>query len=606
MKSKEMTVYTWDFNTTASDQNGNHTWKRIDTLANATVSGGKLIVTNTGYFVDVSDIPFNRKWKMTFYCKDDATSNTTPTYFLSVGPVYGGTDIGGFIIHRPPGSESARLDDAPSVTDLRRQVTSRQIYGLTWYPPFELTYDPVNDVRRLSLYQEGVRISDTPLGDQRDPDTYYNYLYIGSLLDSSATPCTFDSITLDNDWNGSTMGISSYSGGHLYHRIRLLGSCSLLECGLDTTQSATTDDGVSIRTNTLTMVDGTADVLARIYDKLYVFECAFTAGSSGWSTIQYTETAATDPQQLRIGAKSTATLPSWCELQYSVDGITWFMEDRFQILDTHFQVSGSRADCIATYQRNAVTQKWGFVRNFSTGGGGGGSFSNTKSFNLGVLNGGSGNPVTPKYGQFTNLALGTAFSVSIWLKIDSSILDTAIVFRYWDGTITTATNYVAFRLRNLSSQIYPHILSSNGVNQNVSSCLMTAGVWQHLVITWNTTTGVIAYLNGTAYSITTSASKPSINQTTNWITIGFGEGDRAVSGLMDEVALFNSVLTSSEVTTIYNSGTPMNLSNNSGNYVSSANLKSYTRFEASDGANSVSGAPTMTFPNGSAFSTDKP
>ena len=49
-------------------------------------------------------------------------------------------------------------------------------------------------------------------------------------------------------------------------------------------------------------------------------------------------------------------------------------------------------------------------------------------------------------------------------------------------------------------------------------------------------------------------------------------------GKIDEVAVWNDELTSAEVTAIYNSGNMLNVSSDSGNYASEANLKGYYRF----------------------------
>jgi len=53
----------------------------------------------------------------------------------------------------------------------------------------------------------------------------------------------------------------------------------------------------------------------------------------------------------------------------------------------------------------------------------------------------------------------------------------------------------------------------------------------------------------------------------------------------DEFAIWNEALTSAEITAIYNSGTPINLTSNSGDYTSSSNLKLYHQFENNGTAN---------------------
>ena len=50
-------------------------------------------------------------------------------------------------------------------------------------------------------------------------------------------------------------------------------------------------------------------------------------------------------------------------------------------------------------------------------------------------------------------------------------------------------------------------------------------------------------------------------------------------GLLDDVAVFNDDLSAAEVTAIYNSGVPFDLTENKGSYVSSGDLIGYWLFE---------------------------
>jgi len=73
------------------------------------------------------------------------------------------------------------------------------------------------------------------------------------------------------------------------------------------------------------------------------------------------------------------------------------------------------------------------------------------------------------------------------------------------------------------------------------------------------------------------------------------------AGNMDDLACFNSKLSDAEVTAIYNSGTPTDLTSNSGNYTSSSNLIGYWKFDESSGttiADSSTNSNDMTLING--------
>ena len=62
-----------------------------------------------------------------------------------------------------------------------------------------------------------------------------------------------------------------------------------------------------------------------------------------------------------------------------------------------------------------------------------------------------------------------------------------------------------------------------------------------------------------------------------------GNPTQYFDGKIDEVAVWNDELTSAEVTAIYNSGNMLNVSSDSGNYASAANLQGYYRFNEGSG-----------------------
>lgn len=605
-----MVALTWNFTNNALDNNGAHPWIKMSDGSNATVSGGALSVTTTGYVCDISDLDMSRKWRITFNAKCQAADITKPTYFFSVGPVLQNSSIGGFVVYRPAMSQNVRLDDSPCVADYRRIASERPNFQASWFPPFELTYDPTSDVRKLTLYHEGIIVSTSPIGNHRDPDTSYRYLYIGQLLDSSATPCSFDQITLDTNWSG-TPSFYPVVGLHTYYRVRLYGACTLLECGLDTVRSTTTDDGVSIRTNTLTLVEGSsADPIARIYDKLYEFTYALTPNtSSGWSTIEYTEPTAIEAFQLRLGAKSTDPLPTWVEIQYSNDGLNWFLEDRFRILPTHFQISGTRANCVATYQRNIITGKWEFIRNFSTGGGGGGgggSFANTKSINFDSAG---------KYAQ-ADFSITQTQSVSVWIKIGSSFTTGDFyLFALGDNLYPSGSN-VGYAWHGAYFYWDAGVLNLTVSAANSFTYIATTwgllGSWHNLTFVWDYGSGngnVTVYLDGVSKGTNNLTTAPkTLNAPLSFIGTRkqstYAANTSMIKGnaLLDEISIWNKALSSGEITAVYNSGTPGDLAAHS----ATSNLVSWYRFEASDGTDSK-GTNTLSWLGGTpSFTTDVP
>ena len=112
------------------------------------------------------------------------------------------------------------------------------------------------------------------------------------------------------------------------------------------------------------------------------------------------------------------------------------------------------------------------------------------------------------------------------------------------------------------------------------------GQWYHIVVTYkdlgvNDIDTVKIYINGikgtndwgVGYTL------PVTNTVTSNFEIGKAGGfsTREFYGNIDEVAIWSSELGATEVTELYNSGTPIALDSDTGNYTSSADLQAWYR-----------------------------
>ena len=121
-----------------------------------------------------------------------------------------------------------------------------------------------------------------------------------------------------------------------------------------------------------------------------------------------------------------------------------------------------------------------------------------------------------------------------------------------------------------------------------SSTTLSLNTWYHVAATVNSGSTKL-YING---SLDTTGSN-----TLNSFTYGkthVGElyysqttAGRHFAGNIDELALFNSVLTGDEISQLYNLGNPFDLNSDAGDYSSSANLKAWWRM--GDGTEAGSG-----------------
>ena len=163
---------------------------------------------------------------------------------------------------------------------------------------------------------------------------------------------------------------------------------------------------------------------------------------------------------------------------------------------------------------------------------------------------------------FGNGTTDSAFSFSLWVKT-ADVTSSGILAKSATGAkeyhfVIGAAD--AFRLR-----LYDE--STDGYIQSQLDSAVTSwqGSWQHIVGTYDGSdvhTGITLYVNGAKPAQTTSlnGSYTAMEDTASELRIGTSQQNAFYwGGNIDEVSLWDKELSSAEVTTLYNSGTPTNL-----------------------------------------------
>tara|TARA_R110002110_G_scaffold42316_1_gene132920 strand:- start:1429 stop:2232 length:804 start_codon:yes stop_codon:yes gene_type:complete len=194
-----------------------------------------------------------------------------------------------------------------------------------------------------------------------------------------------------------------------------------------------------------------------------------------------------------------------------------------------------------------------------------------------------------------------AFSVSMWVKLDTAGTDIFISKSTAGGggwELFTYSNLLYFQMIEVSSS--RKIITRGGTT-------FPTGVWKHVVLTYDgssTWNGVQIYIDAVAETMADTGSSTLI--ATTLVSADFNvcsrdNGNLPFHGLADEVGVFNSELSASDVTAIYNSGVPESLL--------SYSPVGYWRFESGSGTTATdtgSGGNNGTLVNGATFSTDIP
>ena len=206
-------------------------------------------------------------------------------------------------------------------------------------------------------------------------------------------------------------------------------------------------------------------------------------------------------------------------------------------------------------------------------------------------------------GDNDNLSFGdgvtdSPFSISTWINIGNTKAR-GVVSKY--GAI--GTEWLFYMVGGKARLLLKDNINSATIFATGSTAL-TLNTWYHVGITYdgNGLSGINIYVNGSLETLTTSGSGyVAMSNTSQPLELG-KYSTLEFLGKLDEVAIFNSELSSSDITTIYNAGVP--------NDISSLSPISWWRCGDGDTAPTLtdngSGGNDGTMTNFSTFSTDVP
>ena len=179
--------------------------------------------------------------------------------------------------------------------------------------------------------------------------------------------------------------------------------------------------------------------------------------------------------------------------------------------------------------------------------------------------------------SFTNVVTGSgAISIAVWANLDSVA----------DNKPFVEVGNIHLGIYNDGSVIGPnfHVPGSFQIRANDTSTNISTGSYFFIVVTHAggqvNTTNTALYVNATACVLGGNAGTQTIDS--SGLIGKRTSGPTYADGRITHVMLWNDQLTSSEVTALYNSGTVLYPTANSGNYASAANLQHY--FKCNEGS----------------------
>tara|TARA_R100000458_G_scaffold45251_1_gene43459 strand:+ start:325 stop:1107 length:783 start_codon:yes stop_codon:yes gene_type:complete len=190
---------------------------------------------------------------------------------------------------------------------------------------------------------------------------------------------------------------------------------------------------------------------------------------------------------------------------------------------------------------------------------GGGGFANTYSVDFDGTDDYMSIPDADIFSLGNGSGTDNAFSISGWFNADS-------IGAFYIAT-KDASGAREWAFRTVSGQLHFFVFGTGGgyIGRKDSTSLNT-GQWYHAVVTYDASkasTGIKLYLNGTRVDVSDYSSgtfTASKNTTAEVRVAGLQVNNTYANGKVDEVAIFNTELSASDVTAIYNSGVPADLS----------------------------------------------
>jgi len=166
----------------------------------------------------------------------------------------------------------------------------------------------------------------------------------------------------------------------------------------------------------------------------------------------------------------------------------------------------------------------------------------------------------------SSLGVTTSFSISTWVNISTlGIYDTVIGAPAAYGTWNDG-----FGLMVYNNALYFWVEDWNDANHFVQTATLNTSQWYHIVCTFSTSNGLKIYVDS---GTPTTASNTEIGTLTFPMFIGStGTNTTYVfNGEISNTQIWNTELSASDVTTLYNSGVPLH----TGTQPQAANLKSW-------------------------------
>jgi hypothetical protein len=153
---------------------------------------------------------------------------------------------------------------------------------------------------------------------------------------------------------------------------------------------------------------------------------------------------------------------------------------------------------------------------------------------------------------------GGGMTVSAWIK--ASGMGEAGLGCIVDKSVSTGGGRWRIRTEGTNQIGFIAVHATTNLQHTSVTNAIATGAWYHVLATWDGSTNAAnakIYINGieTTYAITTNGAGTRTDDASTDLSIGNEAfGNRTFNGLIDEVRVYNRVLTANEITAVYRAG----------------------------------------------------
>ena len=159
---------------------------------------------------------------------------------------------------------------------------------------------------------------------------------------------------------------------------------------------------------------------------------------------------------------------------------------------------------------------------------------------------------------------GTNSKINIPSSSSLNSPSSALTYSIWINSNITTSQIVAIKYIVGASGDYFFSINSGawraasagGTGTIVNPTSFTTGIWYHLCLTWSSGILLTFYINGVL--VGTDNTPGNISSTNFSMDIGSYNASTFFNGKIDEIALWNRVLTQNEISQLYNNGGGLN------------------------------------------------